>query len=98
MTMLTGLLMMLQATAPLNTAVDAPLPEVPKAVADFIARRMECEHWAGEEPYDRKRRAEINRNLRSLRCSSVKREEASLRRKYPKRPEIIRALDTEPVL
>jgi hypothetical protein len=95
--MIDGLLLLLGAQA-LSTAVDAPLPEVPKPVADYLARRLECEHWMGEEPYDRKRRAEILRAQRSLRCSALKRDEAKLRSRYPNRPEITIALDKEPVL
>lgn len=55
------------ATGRAQTARD-PLAELtrglPRPVAAFIERIVYCEHWAGEEPYDAERRAEISAALR----------------------------------
>src|SRR5690349_17160540 len=39
---------------------DASPPLVQQDVRDFLQRRQDCRHWAGEEGYDAARRAEIN--------------------------------------
>ena len=41
------------------------------AVTRFVERAEMCEHWGGEEPYNEARRAEINRNLDELRCTTI---------------------------
>ena len=60
----------------------------PKTVRDFVARRLQCNHWGGEEPYDAARRREISRAVKTLRCNSLDRDEARLLRRYPDNAEL----------
>lgn len=66
--------------------------ELPREVRVLIDRRLNCDHWAGEEPYDRARRREINAALRDLRCGTVEREETRLKRRYARLPQVLKAL------
>lgn len=63
------------------------------AVARFVERAQMCEHWMGEEPYDAARRAEIDGNLRDLRCTTVRRDGEALRLSRRDRPEDLRRID-----
>lgn len=93
-------LLMITAPAQAEPAVDAPAPTLaervaaqPKAVRKFIARRTECNHWGGEEPYDADRRREIERAVRGLRCDRLDRDEVRLLRRYKGRSALIELLD-----
>ena len=63
------------------------------AVARFVERAQMCEHWMGEEPYDDARRAEINRNLNDLRCTTIRRDGEALKLSRKDRPEDLRRID-----
>jgi hypothetical protein len=62
-------------------------------VRAFIARRTECNHWGGEEPYDAQRRNEIERAVRDLRCNRLDKDEAKLRKRYRTNRELPTLLD-----
>jgi len=38
----------------------AAVVELPKEVSSFLEERENCDHWRGEEGYDKERRAEID--------------------------------------
>lgn len=63
------------------------------AVARFVERAEMCVHFAGEEPYDDARRAEIDRNLADLRCTTVRRDGEALKVSRRDRPEDVRRID-----
>ena len=63
------------------------------AVTGFVERAQMCEHWAGEEPYDDARRAEIDRNLNELRCTTIRRDGEALKLSRRDRPEDVRRID-----
>lgn len=63
------------------------------AVTRFVERAQMCEHWAGEEPYDAARRAEIDRNLNDLRCTTIRRDGEALKLSRKDRPEDLRHID-----
>lgn len=63
------------------------------AVARFVERAEMCEHFAGEEPYDDARRAEIDRNLNELRCTTIRRDGEALKLSRRERPEDVRRID-----
>ena len=67
------LAMLLAATDPL-----------PPDVKVFVERRSHCEHWAGEEPYDAPRAAEIEAALRQFHCDSVEAGQPFMVRPKPK--------------
>ena len=63
------------------------------AVARFVERAEMCEHFAGEEPYDDARRAEIDRNLTDLRCMTIRRDGEALKLSRKDRPEDVARID-----
>ena len=63
------------------------------AVTRFVERADMCAHWSGEEPYDDARRAEIDRALREMRCTTLLRDGAALRLSRKDRPEDVRRID-----
>ena len=62
---------------------------MPPDVSDFIRRAVVCNHWAGEEPYDDERRAQINAAVQGLRCRALDADQASLRAKYAGQAEVL---------
>lgn len=63
------------------------------AVTRFVERAEMCEHWMGEEPYDDARRAEIDRNLDELRCTTITRDGEALKLSRRDRPEDLGRID-----
>lgn len=63
------------------------------AVTRFVERAEMCGHWAGEEPYDEARRAEIDRALNDLRCTTITRDGEALKLSRRDRPEDLRRID-----
>lgn len=85
----------LVAMLPTATMAQASLPV---EIVRFLDRRMECEHWMGEDPYDAERRSEIENAINELRCARLGRDETRLRKRYAKRADVIARLDEEVVL
>jgi len=87
----------LQASAP-QAASDDPPPlaalrkGMPADVSDFIRRAVVCNHWAGEEPYDEDRRAQIAAAVQSLGCRALDTDQMALSRKYAGQAEVLRRL------
>ena len=71
---------------------------VPADVGAYMDRAEGCWHFAGEEPYDAARRAEINRALSDLRCDRLKEDASALRRKYARSAPVLDALDAAAAL
>jgi hypothetical protein len=65
---------------------------VPREVRSLVDRRVGCNHWGGEDPYDQERAKEINSVMRSLRCVTLDRDEARLKRRYAGRSDVLRLL------
>jgi len=65
---------------------------MPPDVSDFIRRAVVCNHWAGEEPYDEERRAQISAAVQSLRCRALDADQAALQRLYAGQAEVLRRL------
>ena len=63
------------------------------AVTRFVERAEMCAHWSGEEPYDEARRAEIDRTLNDLRCTTITRDGEALKLSRRDRPEDVRRID-----
>jgi hypothetical protein len=66
---------------------------LPKDAAAMVERRANCNHWQGEEPYDKARGREIDRALTRYRCDFIERDEEKLRARYTDQPEVIKALE-----
>ena|SRR6185312_2516153 len=72
------------------------LAKLPQDVRIHIDRAINCSHWAGEEGYDAARRREINSALRSLHCARLDRESARLKRRYARRPAVLKMIEKYP--
>jgi hypothetical protein len=77
-----------------NAARKTATPEI----AAYMDRAEGCWHFAGEEPYSAARRAEINRALSELKCTTLKADGQALRRKYARSAPAIEALDAAAAL
>jgi hypothetical protein len=78
---------------PYRDALDKLTVGVPKDVASVIQRRVDCNHWTGEEPYDKARARKIDRAVKQLKCDALEGDEAQLRKRYATDPKVIKALD-----
>lgn len=65
---------------------------MPPDVSDFIRRAVVCNHWAGEEPYDDERRAQINAAVQGLRCRALDADQTRLRARYAGQTEVLKRL------
>jgi hypothetical protein len=65
-------------SAPAALAQPTPLPA---DVQRFVAQREQCDHFRGEEPYDRQRARFIAQQVRRH-CTGTDRRLAALKRKY----------------
>ncbi len=61
--------------------IDAAM-RVPAEVFEWMGRRLQCDHWQGEEGYDADRRAQIAAAVRDLRCEAEPADGAALKVKY----------------
>jgi hypothetical protein len=61
--------------------------DVPKEMAKFIQRRESCDRWRGEDGYNKKRQADINRAICQA-CTGTDAELKRLKRKFKNRPDI----------
>lgn len=85
--------------APEPQAVDEDPPllaglrkDMPADVSDFIRRAVTCNHWAGEEPYDEERRAQMAEAVASLRCRELDTDQRALARQYDGNAEVLRRI------
>lgn len=85
------MILALWVTAVLASA-EVPLPHDVEAFQD---RRAQCEHWAGEEPYDGPRAREIESAVQRLRCDSLETDETRIRLRYKRNQLVIKALEPE---
>jgi hypothetical protein len=87
------------APAPAPQAVDEDPPMLaalrngmPPDVSDFIRRAVVCNHWAGEEPYDDERRAQINLAVQTLRCRELDADQLALAKQYHDNVDVLRRI------
>jgi hypothetical protein len=64
----------------------------PRAVVAVIHRLVECNRWAAGGPYDLRAFRRAPPAVRALRCDTVLREEATLRRRYARNADVLSAL------
>jgi hypothetical protein len=67
-------------------------PGLPREVRAFIERRADCNHWAGEEPYDAERRAQIAAALLDGRCAMIERDQKRWEKTYSGNKRVLDAL------
>lgn len=75
-----------------DEAFAAALRTAPPDLRGVIERRLGCNHWGGEEPYDAERAAQIRAAAERLRCTMLDRDEARLRTRYARQPRHLRML------
>jgi hypothetical protein len=68
-------------------------PKFPSDVVELIDRNQDCTHFAGEEPYNEERAAEIQKAMRQLKCASIEKEKEKLIKKYRGNGEIVKAIE-----
>jgi len=85
-------LLMFAQIASTAAAMHAQVARAPGPVRAFIERRAGCNHFAGEEAYDRDRGRDIERALRALRCGRLEADERVLRARWRQRPDLLRLL------
>jgi hypothetical protein len=73
--------------------IEPRMKAAPKPFLAFAKRRAGCDHFAGEEPYDKARAQEIAKAERELRCDRIEADERAIRRTYAKRRDLIELLD-----
>jgi hypothetical protein len=78
--------------APYDDKLAALTRGLPHDIRDFIDRRANCNHWAGEEPYDAERRAEIEAATNRLGCARLEKDEVTLARRHSKNGHALKAL------
>ena len=64
---------------------------LPADVATFVERRDGCDHFRGEEPYDKQRAAFLDERMAAL-CEGTDANLAALREKYADQPQVIARL------
>jgi hypothetical protein len=69
------------------------LQGLPADAADLVVRADGCVHWRGEEATDKERATEIQKALKELKCSGLRKDSAAMREKYQDNRDIIKALD-----
>jgi hypothetical protein len=72
--------------------LDKLVATLPKDAAAVVKRRLGCDHWAGEEPYDKARAREIARAIKQNKCDSLERDEATTLRRYANDPKVVKAV------
>ena len=76
------------------------LPEVrqitdgqPEDVIGFIERTVECNHWGGEEPFDKDRAAQIWTAVERAQCDRLNSDEQALKDKYRGKMKVFDAIE-----
>ena len=81
-----------RAAAPPPAAPHAGEPEaLPADVQDLVERWESCQHWAGEEPYDAARAAQIAAGVDAS-CPGNDERKAELERRHADDPRILARL------
>jgi hypothetical protein len=65
---------------------------LPKDVIAFLSRKEGCQHWAGEEAYDKDRAKEIKKAVNNLQCKQLDADGKKLQKKYKKNSEVRKAI------
>ncbi len=68
--------------------------ERPKDVKAMFNRAEQCQHWAGEEAYNRERGKEILRAVNRLRCETLEDDYIRLHHKHADDANVIRDMET----
>ena len=67
-------------------------PKLPADVQAWLSRFEQCEHWAGEEPYDEARGKEIDAAFEKLNCKNISADAEKLEQRYKNNAAVIKAM------
>ena len=67
-------------------------PALPADVQSWLSRFEQCEHWAGEEPYDEARGKEIDAAFDKLNCKNISADAQKLEQRYKNNAAVIKAI------
>jgi hypothetical protein len=70
--------------------LDKLVAGLPKDAAAVVTQLAMCQHFAGEEPYDRARAREIVRAEKQYKCETLDADEAAVRKRYPNDRKLLR--------
>lgn len=65
---------------------------LPPDVIAFVGRRASCHEWS-QKTVDPQQAAQVEKIVRSLRCTDIKTDELALRKSYANNPSVIAALN-----
>lgn len=74
-----------------DTGASAPVAALPPAIVAFQKQRDACDHFRGEEPYDKQRAAFLKAQLAKT-CKGSDSALARLRQRFAKHPDALAAL------
>lgn len=75
----------------LHIAATAGPSGLPNDVSVFLERRESCDHWRGEDGYDKERQADIDWSICQS-CLGTDQELAALKKKYQSNPRVMKTL------
>jgi hypothetical protein len=64
----------------------------PPDIAAYVERRKGCNHFGGEEAYDKARRDQINQAVSKLNCPALDADEKALLRRYRSTPAFLKQI------
>lgn len=67
--------------------------DLPLGSREIIARIVECNHWAGEDAYDKERAAFIEKAVTKAKCASVDKDRSDLLKQNPKNIRLKKVLE-----
>lgn len=85
---LSGVLVCSLAVAGDSAEVKNLKKNMPPDVAAIIDRTLECNHWGGEEPYDKARAEKIKAATERLRCDTLEKDQAVIEKTYQNNYEV----------
>jgi hypothetical protein len=89
-----GMIRLLLSAALLSAALDCAraADQIPADAQAYVDRRTGCNYWPSEPAVDKLRKAEIERHVRNLRCSTLDHDEAQMLARYKDQPDILKAI------
>lgn len=74
---------------PWELKLRAYIKGLPNDVGALLQRTDECNHWSGEEPYDKERAKEIAAAMKKINCASIDADTKKIIEKYKADPKIV---------
>ncbi len=62
-------------------------------VAQIVERIVYCNHWLGEDPYNKDRKKDIDSALKEYKCATVEKDRTSILKKYSKDSKVKAAVE-----